>query len=186
MTGNAVSGGLGRAGAMAVAMLLLAALSEAGFAAARARAAGVAAPNVELRGPRGQRMRLADFRGKVVLLEIWASWCPECQVMFPALDRLSREFRPRGVEVIAVSVDERRKDADAFLKTQQHQLRIMFDPSARVADAFDTLGVPASYLIDPRGKIRYTHEGYDETTEATYRREILALLTEWSESSNRN
>jgi peroxiredoxin len=166
---------------MAVAALLLAALSEAGFAAA-----GVAAPNVELRGPRGQRMRLADFRGKVVLLEIWASWCPECQVMFPALDRLSREFRPRGVEVIAVNVDERRKDADAFLKTQQHQLRIMFDPSARVADAFDTLGVPASYLIDPRGRIRYTHEGYDETTDATYRREILSLLTEWSESSNRN
>ena len=166
---------------MAVAALLLAAMNQAGFAAT-----GVAAPNVELRGPRGQRMRLADFRGKIVLLEIWASWCPDCQVMFSALDRLSREFRPRGVEVIAVNVDERRQDADAFLKTQQHQLRIMFDPSARVADAFDTLGVPASYLIDPRGRIRFTHEGYDETTDASYRREILSLLTEWSESSNRN
>jgi hypothetical protein len=97
-----------------------------------------------LRGPRGQRMRLADFRGKVVLLDLWASWCPECQ------------------------------------------LRIMYDPGARVADAFDTLGIPASYLIDPRGMIRFTHEGWDKTTNATYRREILTLLTEWSESSNRN
>ena len=139
-----------------------------------------------LRGPRGQRMRLADFRGKVVLLDLWASWCPECQVMFPALDTLSREFRARGVEVIAVTVDERRKDADAFLKTRPHQLRIMYDPGARVADAFDTLSIPASYLIDARGMIRFTHEGWDEAAAATYRREILALLTEWRESRNRN
>jgi peroxiredoxin len=149
-------------------------------------AAGVAAPNVELRGARGQRVRLADFRGKIVLLELWASWCPDCHVMFPVLDNLSREFRAQGVEVIAVNVDQQRKAADAFLKTQQHQLRVMFDPRGRVAEAFDTRGVPASYLIDPRGMIRFTHEGWDEATDATYRREILELLTEWRESRNRS
>jgi len=84
--------------------------------AARVDAAGDPAPNVELRGPKGQRQRLADFRGKIVLLKIWASWCPDCKVLFPELDRLSREFKSRGVEVIAVNVDEHRKDADAFLK----------------------------------------------------------------------
>lgn len=136
------------------------------------------APNVELRGPKGQRQRLTDFRGKIVLLKLWASWCPDCQVMFPELDRLSREFRSRGVEVIAVNVDEHRKDADAFLKTQQHQLRVMFDPRGRVADAFGAVGVPSSYLIDARGKIRYAHEGWDKTADATYRHEIMTLLAE--------
>ena len=144
------------------------------------------APNVELRGPKGQRQRLADFRGKIVLLKIWASWCPDCKVLFPQLDRLSREFKPRGVEVIAVNVDEHRKDADAFLKTQSHKLRVMFDPGARVADAFGARGVPASYLIDARGMIRFAHEGWDETADATYRREIMGLLAEWRDAPNPN
>ena len=99
-------------------------------------------------------------------------------MLFPEMDRLSREFKSRGVEVIAVNVDERRKDADAFLKTQSHQLRVMFDPRARVADAFGARGVPASYLIDARGMIRFAHEGWDETADATYRREIMSLLAE--------
>ena len=144
------------------------------------------APNVELRGPKGQRQRLADFRGKIVLLKIWASWCPDCKVLFPELDRLSREFKPRGVEVIAVNVDEHRRDADAFLKTQSHKMRVMFDPSARVADAFGARGVPASYLIDTRGTIRFAHEGWDETADATYRREIMSLLAEWKDAPNPN
>ena len=150
------------------------------------RAADDPAPNVELRGPKGQRQRLADFRGKIVLLKIWASWCPDCKVLFPELDRLSREFKPRGVEVIAVNVDEHRKDADAFLKTQSHKLRVMFDPGARVADAFGARGVPASYLIDARGMIRFAHEGWDETADATYRREIMSLLAEWRDAPNPN
>jgi peroxiredoxin len=166
---------------MAVAALLLAAASPGALAAA-----DDPAPNVELRGPKGQRQRLAEFRGKIVLLKIWASWCPDCKVMFPELDRLSREFKPQGLEVIAVNVDEHRKDADAFLKTQQHQLRVMFDPRRRVAQVFGARGVPASYLIDQRGRIRFAHEGWDETADATYRREIMTLLAEWRESSNRN
>jgi peroxiredoxin len=152
----------------------------------RVDAAGDPAPNVELRGPKGQRQRLADFRGKIVLLKIWASWCPDCKVLFPELDRLSREFKSRGVEVIAVNVDEHRKDADAFLKTQSHQMRVMFDPRARVADAFGARGVPASYLIDARGMIRFAHEGWDETADATYRREIMSLLAEWRDAPNPN
>jgi len=167
--------------ALIVAALLLTAAIPAPLAAA-----DDPAPNVELRGPKGQRQRLADFRGKIVLLKIWASWCPDCQVMFPALDRLARDFKSQGVEVIAVNVDEHRKGADAFLKTQPHQLRVMFDPRARVADAFGARGVPASYLIDARGMIRFAHEGWDETADGTYRREITMLLAEWRESSNRN
>lgn len=149
-------------------------------------AAGETAPNVELRGAKGPRVRLADFRGKIVMLKIWASWCPDCKVMFPELDRLSREFKSQGVEVIAVNVDEHRKNADAFLKTQQYQIRVMFDPRARIPDAFGARGVPSSYLIDQRGRIRFAHEGWDETSDATYRREIMTLLAEWRESSNRN
>jgi peroxiredoxin len=166
--------------AVMLAVMLIAAIATG------SAASGTPAPNVELRTSKGPRVRLADFRGKVVLLEIWASWCPDCKVSFPATDRLHREFRHRGVEVIAVNVDEQRKDAEAFLKAHPHELKVMFDPRAKIPEAFGTIGMPTSYVIDPRGMIRYTHEGYDETTDAAYRREIMALLAEWSESSNRN
>lgn len=72
------------------------------------------------------------------------------------------------------------------VKAHPHELKVMFDPRAKVLEAFGTIGMPTSYLIDPRGMIRFTHEGYDKTTDAAYRREIMALLAEWSESSNRN
>ena len=146
--------------------------------AAVASAGDAAAPNVEMRGAKGVRVRLADFRGKVVLVKLWASWCPDCQAAFPKLDALYREYRARGVEVIAVSVDERQKDAEAFLETRPHELRVMFDPNAKVLKAFGAPGVPYSYVIDRRGTIRFSHEGYDETTEASYRRELDALLDE--------
>jgi peroxiredoxin len=141
-------------------------------------AGDMAAPSVEMRNAKGARVRLADFRGKVVLVKLWASWCPDCQAAFPRLDALQREFRSRGVEVIAVSVDESKKDAERFLETRPHQLNVMFDPRARVLDAFGALGVPTSYLIDRRGIIRYSHEGYDAATEAAYRRELETLLAE--------
>ena len=164
-------------------MMLLMAVAAIVSASA---AAGTPAPNVEMRTAKGPRVRLSDFRGKVVVMEIWASWCPDCKVSFPAADRLYREFKDKGVEVIAVNVDEQRKDAEAFLKAHPHTLRVMFDPRAKIPEAFGTHGMPTSYIIDPRGMIRYTHEGYDTSTDAAYRREIMTLLTEWSESSNRN
>jgi cytochrome c biogenesis protein CcmG, thiol:disulfide interchange protein DsbE len=136
------------------------------------------APNVELRGTKGQRVRIADFRGKIVIVEFWASWCPDCHISFPALDAIHREFKARGVEVIAINVDEHRKDADAFLKGRQPQLHVMFDPRGRAWDAFLASGVPTSYVIDRSGVIRHTYEGFDKDTDAAYRREIAALLAE--------
>lgn len=146
--------------------------------AAVVSAGGAAAPNVEMRGVKGVRVRLADFRGKVVIVKLWASWCPDCRAAFPKLDALHREYRERGVEVIAVSLDERQKDAEAFLATRPHELRVMFDPNAKVLKAFGAPGVPYSYVIDRHGTIRFSHEGYDDTTEASYRRELDALLAE--------
>jgi peroxiredoxin len=138
----------------------------------------IPAPNVELRAARGPRVRLADFKGKVVLVEFWASWCPDCHLSFPALDAIQREFQSKGVEVIAINVHEERKNADAFLKGRQPQLRVMFDPRLRAWDAFGALGVPTSFVIDRRGIIRYMHEGFDKETDAAYRRQIATLLAE--------
>jgi peroxiredoxin len=134
-------------------------------------------PSIELRGPKGTAVRLTDFRGKVMIVKFWASWCPMCAETFAALDAINREYRPRGVEVLAINVDEHRRNADAFLKRRVYQVRVLFDARARVFGAFGAEAVPATYLIDRRGRIRHTHdEGDDSAT--LYRAELEALLAE--------
>jgi thiol-disulfide isomerase/thioredoxin len=138
----------------------------------------IAAPAVEWRGADGTVVRLADAKGKVVLVDFWASWCPPCKDSFPALDVIQRDYRARGVAVIAVNVDERQKDADAFLAAHPHQLLVVFDPHGESPKAFKVRGMPSSFVLDRRGEIRYMHQGYPQGIDAAYRRELDALLAE--------
>ena len=136
------------------------------------------APAVEWRGADGAVVRMADTKGKVVLVDFWAGWCPPCKESFPALDVIQRDYRARGVAVVAVNVDERQKDADAFLAAHPHQLLVVFDPHGESPKAFKVKGMPTSFVIDRRGEIRYTHQGYSQGIDKAYRRELDALLAE--------
>ena len=159
-------------------------LSAAVLVAALAIAAGAAsaasgdALRLELAGSKGPPVRLADFAGKVVLVKIWASWCPQCQQAFPQLSALQRELRPRGVEIVAVNVDDVRKRATAFLAEHPTDMVVAFDPRARMLEALGAAAIPASFVFDRRGVVRYRHTGYDAATLAAYRQEIETLLAE--------
>lgn len=134
--------------------------------------------DVEMRDGGGRRLRLSDFKGRIVLVDLWASWCAECQRSFPVLDRLSREYRPHGVEIVAVNLDQHKKDAAAFLAMRPHEMLVVFDPRARMLEAFGAAGIPSSYLIDRQGAVRYQHTGYTAATEAQYRQQLDFLLAE--------
>jgi cytochrome c biogenesis protein CcmG, thiol:disulfide interchange protein DsbE len=136
------------------------------------------APAVALPTADGTMMQLAHLRGKVVLVDFWASWCVPCKASFPALDALHRELRDRGLEVVAINVDARRKDADAFLAGRSPAMTILFDPNGATPEAFNVRAMPSSALIDRAGNIRFTHEGFTGKTLDTYRREIATLLAE--------
>jgi thiol-disulfide isomerase/thioredoxin len=133
---------------------------------------------VEMRDARGRRLRLTDFKGRIVLVDLFASWCAECRVSFPVLDALSREYRARDVEIVAVNLDQRQKDAAAFLAVRPHEMLVLFDPRARLLEAFGAPGIPSSYVIDRQGTVRYQHHGYTAATEAQYRQQIDVLLAE--------
>ena len=83
-------------------------------------------PNVSVHTADGVAVRLADYKGKVVLIDFWASWCPPCKTSFPALDAIYREYQEKGLEVLAVNVDERRHDADTFLDAHPHRLTVLY------------------------------------------------------------
>jgi thiol-disulfide isomerase/thioredoxin len=141
-------------------------------------AQGKPAPAIQWQAADGTPTRLADLKGKVVLIDFWASWCPPCKASFPALDALYRDLRARGLEILAVNLDERRRDADAFLATHPHSMPVLFDPKGESPLAFAVKGMPSSVLIDRDGTMRFTHMGYTEKTLESYRQEITALLSE--------
>jgi len=137
-----------------------------------------AAPDIALTTETGATIRLFDLKGQVVLLDFWASWCVPCATAFPAIDRLQSELRDRGFTVLAINVDEDRRNAERFLSSRPHGVTVLFDAKGRAAEAFRLQGMPSSVLVDRAGRIRVTHTGYTEKTIAQYRAEILALLGE--------
>jgi len=161
--------------------LFAAAMSAAFLSASGGMAAASLSPSpaplVEWRRADNTVMRLADTKGNVVLVDFWASWCPPCKDSFPALDTIQRQYRDRGVTVIAVNVDERQKDAEAFLAAHPHQMLVVFDPHGESPKAFRVRGMPSSFVIDRQGQIRYTHQGYSQGIDAAYRQELDTLLT---------
>jgi thiol-disulfide isomerase/thioredoxin len=144
------------------------------------------APPIELRGPEGETVRLSDFKGAVVLIDFWASWCKPCQSSFPMLDKLYRERHHDGLEVLAVNVDEDQQEAQAFLHGRPHEMPVFFDPKGHAPEAFKVEGMPSSYLVDRRGRIRFKHEGYTSAIAAAYAREVDALLSEEAPSRHGN
>jgi len=136
------------------------------------------APDVTLHSADGAAVQLAAYKGKILLVDFWASWCVPCKTSFPALDAIYREYQPRGLEVLAVNLDEQRKDADQFLAAHPHVMTVLFDPKGAAPLAFGVKGMPTSYLIDRRGTIRFTHMGYSGDVDRSYRREIAQLLAE--------
>jgi peroxiredoxin len=139
----------------------------------------VTAPSVALKGIDGRTVRIADSKGKVLLVDFWASWCTGCKASFPALDAMGRSMRDRGVEVLAVSVDEKRKDLDAFLHERPTDtLRVLLDPRMSAADAFRVTVLPTAFIIDRSGRIRFTHAGYGPKAVEQFSSEVHMLIDE--------
>jgi DsbE subfamily thiol:disulfide oxidoreductase len=109
------------------------------------------APDFTLLNPDGKKVSLKDFRGKVVFLNFWATWCGPCREEMPAMQRLYQEFRGRGFEIIGVNVKDRRPDALAFVKQLQVTYPILFDPQGEAGVLYGAFGMPLTYLIDRNG-----------------------------------
>jgi DsbE subfamily thiol:disulfide oxidoreductase len=111
------------------------------------------APDFTLSNLEGKKVSLKDYRGKVVFLNFWASWCGPCRSEMPDMDKLYREFKGKGFEIVAVNVKDKQPDAVAFLKQTKVSYPIMLDPAGEVGLLYGAWGMPASYLIDRQGVV---------------------------------
>ena len=132
------------------------------------------APDFTLSTKTGQKISLADFKGKFVLVDIWASWCSSCAGSLPWINALQKRFGQDRFQVFAVNVDAERADADALLSAKAVDLLVGYDPDGKVPELLNVTDMPTSYLLDPTGKIIAIHRGLDDN----HRRAILKVLEE--------
>jgi thiol-disulfide isomerase/thioredoxin len=119
---------------------------------------------------------LADYRGQVVYLDFWASWCGPCRESFPFMNELQRELAGKGLQILAVSVDKTPEDARRFLAHYPAQFTVALDAAAACPAAFQLQGMPSSYIIDKGGAVRAVRAGFRNRDRAEIRQQLLDLL----------
>lgn len=122
------------------------------------------------------QLALSELRGEVVLLDFWASWCVPCRGSMAALQTLQKEYAGRGVRIVPISVDADAQDARKFLEQYGRGLSSLHDPDGEVAEAYDLLGMPSSFVIGPQGQLLLRHEGYRAGDEDSWRAAINKAL----------
>lgn len=162
--------GLAR-GLCGLALLLLLA------APAAALEAGDRAPSFTAHSLKGAgKLSLSAYRGKVVYLDFWASWCGPCVVSLPLIDELRKEFPAADFQVLAVNVDTDLEKARKFLERRPVGYPSAVDPNGRLPERFGITTMPTSFVIDRQGVIRHVHSGFERGDIASLRKQIVKLV----------
>jgi thiol-disulfide isomerase/thioredoxin len=141
------------------------------------RAAAGPAPDVVLPGLDGRPVRLDAFRGQVVVLNFWASWCEPCRTEMPALEAFHREHERRGLVLLLVNYRESAEVAGAFARTARLTAPVLLDGDGAVARRYPMPGLPATFFVDRAGRLVATALGYQAWESSAARAYAAKLLT---------
>lgn len=145
------------------------------------QALGEVAPDFTLRDVNNQNVTLASQKGKVVLLNFWATWCQPCRAEQSKLEIIYQELKPQGFEILAISADDARSASQVKPMVMRAGLSfpVLLDPATSVVAQYNPAkALPYNVIIDRTGKIRQVHQGYNPGDEVGLRAEIVALLAE--------
>lgn len=121
---------------------------------------------------------LGAYKGKVVYIDFWASWCGPCRQSFPWMNTLYHQKTDQGLVIIAVNVDQEPALADAFIKELNPTFPIIFDTAGALATAFKVTAMPSAFIVDRDGAVRFKHLGFHQAKRSQYEQEIQQLLDE--------
>jgi thiol-disulfide isomerase/thioredoxin len=129
-------------------------------------------PRLETQGD----IQLKFYRGKVVYVDFWASWCGPCRLSLPELNTLRKKYRKQGFEVIAINLDEEKEEAMEFLKEFPVAYPTARDAEGTTPEKYGLRGMPTAYLVDRQGNINMIHEGFKKSDSQALSAHIATLL----------
>jgi peroxiredoxin len=144
--------------------------------ASSAIAPSTPAPDFSLHAMSGPNMRLKDQRGRVVMVNFWATWCAPCRQEMPQLNRLYEKYRSSGFVLLGVNVDEDSSKAADVAAKLGITFPVLLDADKSVSKLYDLSTMPSTVLIDRDGRVRYVHRGYLAGYEDAYEKQIRELL----------
>ncbi len=139
---------------------------------------GHPAPDFILPNLQGKPVRLSDFRGKkAVFINFWATWCPPCRLEMPTMEKAYKQYRGRGLEILAVSIDAGPESVVRnFMQEFGLTFPVLLDPESEVLYLYRLFSIPASFLIDTRGIIRFKELGYRDWTDGESTKMLEELI----------
>jgi peroxiredoxin len=136
------------------------------------------APDFALKSDSGENLRLSEFRGEVVMINFWASWCGPCRQEMPLLDELYAQYQPMGFTILGVNVEEDSTKAKQMLGDAPVNFPVLFDNDSEVSKLYNVVAMPSTVLVDRSGNVRYLHQGYKPGYEEAYQQQVRALIRE--------
>jgi peroxiredoxin len=158
-----------RTGLLALTLILSGAAAAAGDAPA---------PAFSLPARGGSTIDLSQFKGQVVMINFWASWCVPCRQEMPLLETIYKKYKPLGFTLIGVNVEPDQKDAENFLKQTPVSFPVLFDAKSQVSGLYNVQVMPTTVFIDRKGNVRLVHQSYQPGAENLYLDQIRTLLRE--------
>ena len=139
---------------------------------------GQTAPDFALKSSSGENLRLSEYRGDVVMVNFWATWCGPCRQEMPLLDELYSRYQRVGFSLLGVNIDDNSSKAMKMANDLGVTFPVLFDARTEVSKLYDVDAMPVTVLIDREGTVRYVHQGYKPGYEDKYLEQIRSLLRE--------
>lgn len=139
---------------------------------------GQMAPDFVLKSSTGENLRLSEYRGDVVMINFWATWCGPCRQEMPLLDELYARYSRVGFSLLGVNIDDDSRRAMQMVEELGVRFPILFDERKEVSKLYKVDAMPVTILLDREGNIRYVHHGYQPGVEDKYLDQIRSLLRE--------
>ena len=136
------------------------------------------APDFSLPARSGSTLSLDQFKGQVVMINFWASWCGPCRTEMPLLESIYKKYNRMGFTLLGVNVEPNSQAANDWLKATPVSFPILYDTDSKVSKLYDVAGMPSTVIIDRTGKLRVLHRGYKPGDENEYMDSIRALIRE--------
>jgi peroxiredoxin len=135
----------------------------------------VVAPPFDLLDPQGKHHQLKDYRGRVVIVNFWASWCVPCRRELPSMNRAWAKLKPKGVVMLAINLGEEVEAVQAFLKDFPIDFPVLLDRQGRTSQEWRVRGLPTTFVLNPQGEIAYREIGEREWDAAALLHKVLTL-----------